>query len=85
MPGMAPALPSIVAKLLVIVERILDCFVNVQMLPTTGECCEVAQFTGELTPVCGVQLVELLSGGLTAIAGLGVYLVGALGVWMTPV
>jgi len=76
-----PALPAITAKILVLVEYVLDCFVTVEMSDPIA-CCSIANFSGTVTP-CGTALTDALAGGLFALVNLGVYFLGALGVNVT--
>ena len=76
--GPMPALPAITAKILVLVERVLDCFVTVSMEPANA-CCNIANFYGTTTP-CGEQLAVSLAGLIGALSNLGAYMFGALGV-----
>ena len=75
-----PALPAITAKILVIVEKVLDCFVNVGYTDYGAEeCCEFWVWSGNTT-LCGDQLVTQLSQLVSALAGLGGAFITALGV-----
>ena len=64
-----PALPGIIAKVLVLVERVMDCFVYVEYTANTASCCSFGVFNGALTTECGddfaVQLSSLLMQGLS--------------------
>ncbi len=73
-----PALPAIIAKIMILIERVLDCFVNVNMIDPNA-CCNVAQFYGSTTE-CGEQLAATLSAMVANVLQLGVYIFGALGV-----
>jgi hypothetical protein len=75
-----PALPAITAKILVLVEKVLDCFVNVgAFMYKEGNCCEYLVWSGSTT-LCGQQLVDSISSMIAALAGLGGYFITALGV-----
>ena len=64
-----PALPGIIAKVLVLVERVMDCFVNVTYTANSATCCSYGTFEGALTTDCGdalaVQLSSMLMQGMT--------------------
>lgn len=75
-----PALPGIIAKVLVIVEKVLDCFVVLEYDPAADLCCAAGNYSGSLTPICGVMLTDALSAMILQLASLGSYLFSALGV-----
>ena len=64
-----PALPGIIAKVLVLVERVMDCFVQVTYTASNATCCSYGAFDGALTTGCGddlaVQLSSMLMQGMT--------------------
>ena len=76
-----PALPGITAKILTLVEKVLDVFVTV----TVGygdSACNILQFNGTTT-LCGDELVSSLSTLVFQLASLGGYMLSALGVVIT--
>jgi hypothetical protein len=50
--------------------------------PTLDPCCTYAYFNGTTT-LCGDVLVNDLSGMIAAVSKLGIYLIGALGVYIS--
>lgn len=73
-----PALPALTAKILVLVEKVLDVFVDVQIGQQVAGC-NLIVFNGTTT-ACGDELVTALSTLLYQVASLGGYMLSALGV-----
>jgi len=74
-----PALPAITAKILVLVEYVLDVFVDVQLGASSSNCAGILVFNGTTTP-CGDELVTYLSVLVFQLSALGSYFLAALGV-----
>ena len=55
-----PALPAIIAKVMVLVEEVLDCFVNVSYTAGDGSCCDLGGNWMGATEACGDALLALL-------------------------
>ena len=74
-----PALPALTAKILVLVEKVLDVFVTVQLGAASTNCAGILTFNGTTT-ACGDELVEYLSVLIYQVSALGSYFLAALGV-----
>lgn len=72
-----PALPAIIAQIMILFERMLDCFINVNMLEPNA-CCNVANFYGSTT-ACGEQLAATIAAMVGNLLQ-DVFMYGALGV-----
>ena len=72
-----PVFTDIVAKVLALVDGVLDLFVSTAYTDA-GDCCSVSTYTANITD-CGNSLVCLLGQLVTAASGLGAYFLGALG------
>ena len=85
MPEGTPALQGIIAKVMIIVERILDEFVSIEMNQTSpiaaNNVCVGTQFSGDVT-LCGAQLVDLWANAVFVLSKLVGELLGALGVYV---
>ena len=76
------AISDITAKILVLVDMVLDIFVDTTYTPAAGgvfACCSIGTYTGNVTD-CGTQLECMLGQMITALVGIGAYFFGALGV-----
>ena len=73
-----PALPAITAKILTLVEYVLDIFVTVQV-GYGDSACNILVFNGTST-ACGEELVTALGTLLFQVVSLGGYMLSALGV-----
>jgi len=79
-----PGLPGIIAKILVLVEKVLDCFVSLNATAPGGDCCSAyGGFVGDTTG-CGDSLVSNLSSLLLNAMELVNATVGALMVDVQP-
>jgi hypothetical protein len=74
-----PVLVLIIAKVLVLVDAVLERFVSVQSMVADGTCNVAWVGMGQVLP-CGDQLVGYLQGALLAGAGLLVNILAGLGV-----
>ena len=72
-----PVFVDIIAKILTIVDAVLNIFVTTDYTAAASSCAP-AEYTANLTD-CGSGLVCLLGQLTMAAAGLGAYLLGALG------
>ena len=79
---MTPALPGIIAKVLVLVEKVLDEFVDLTYTEWNGNVCELAGFSGTTT-VCGNAIVDLWANALYTLSGLAGTFIMALAVDIT--
>ena len=73
---------DVVAKILVLVDGVLDIFVDTTYTASGGgvyACCSIGTYTANVTD-CGTQLICMLGQLTMSIAGLGAYFFGALGV-----
>ena len=87
MPEGIPALPGITAKILIIVEKVLDVFVNLDSASTSMQAnladCSYMFYNGGTT-ACGDALVGAIAGLVASVMELGGYFIGALGVVVAP-
>ena len=76
------AISDITAKILALVDMVLDIFVDTTYVAAAGgeyECCSIGTYTANITN-CGEELVCMLGQMITALVGIGAYFFGALGV-----
>lgn len=73
-----PALPAITAKILTLVEYVLDVFVTVEIEGVSGGC-NIIVFNGTST-LCGEELIDALATLVFQVVSLGGYMLSALGV-----
>ena len=76
-----PVFTDIVAKVLALVDGVLDLFVSTTFTDPV-DCCAIGTYTANITD-CGNQLVCLLDQMVMALTGLGAYLFAALGASQT--
>ena len=86
-PAGIPALQGIIAKVLVLVEKVLDEFVDISMMDFNvhgggNNVCLADYFSGTTT-YCGGQLVDLWANILFVISNLVASLLAALGVYVS--
>lgn len=79
---MTPALPGIIAKVMTLVEHVLDYFVSIDYNQYGGNVCVLGEFNGTLT-ACGHQLANLWANALFSLSGLVGEIFAALGVNVT--
>lgn len=73
-----PALPAITAKVLVLLEKVLDCFVTVGYLENAAWCCKAGFWNGATTTVCGDELVSQFTALLLTVTELASSMLAAL-------
>jgi hypothetical protein len=75
-----PAITSIVAKIMILVDAVLDKFVTVSTapVPTALSNCTINAISGALTP-CGVEIVDALEDLVYFLVKLGADMLPALG------
>ncbi|UCG82172.1 MAG: hypothetical protein JSW38_08135 [Dehalococcoidia bacterium] len=72
-----PALPGIIAKVLGLVEHVLDIFITVEVTQSSGVECNIPQYSTSITD-CGELLVDLLGQLIYGAINLGAHLMGSL-------
>jgi hypothetical protein len=72
----APALPSIIAKTLVIIDKLLDTFASVQ-LASAGGACNLTQYNVTISD-CGNALIDDISQLLYSLTQMGSHMLGSL-------
>ncbi len=78
-----PLLATIIAKVLKLVEGVLDTWVELSIGTSVDNCLAVPAINAELTD-CGIDFVEYLSDMVVGITKLGINLlsgIGAVEVW----
>ena len=73
-----PALPAIIAKVMVLVEEVLDCFVNVGYTTGTESCCDYGGTWVGNTTICGDALATDLSALIAQIMNMAGQVVSSL-------
>lgn len=73
-----PALPAIIAKVMVLVEEVLDCFVNVGYNVGDGSCCDLGGSWYGNTTICGDALATDLSALIAQIMNMAGQVVASL-------
>lgn len=72
----APALPSIIAKTLVMLDRILGVFASVELVPAGGACNLVAY--NVTVSDCGNALIDDIAQLLYFLTEMGGHMIGSL-------
>jgi hypothetical protein len=74
--GPAPALPSIIAKTLVVLDQILEVFASVDLVPAGG-ACNLTAYNVTISD-CGNALIDDLAQLLYFLTEMGGHMIGSL-------